>query len=230
MPYAVEPVVDPKRLAGPQPEIATEGLLLRRWAPRDATQLKAAFGDPAIRQWNLRTMDSVDEALKLVAAWKQGWKRHCAASWAVVRPEDPDAVLGQVGFRALYPVDGMAEVSYWVMPGHRGQGIAGRATSTLADWAVGELQLERLELVHSVRNPASCRVARTAGFEVEGIKRRLQKHADGWHDMCLHSRIRAEETTPAATRSVNPIRSRIAARLERSVRVGDAGGRPALIG
>lgn len=226
MPYVVKPVVDPKRLAGPQPEIGARGLVLRRWTPRDAGQLMAAFADPGIQQWNLRTVESTREAEHLIESWRRGWKRHTAVSWAVVRPDDRDTVLGQVGFRSLYPVDGMAEVSYWVVPGHRRRGIAGAATSALADWALDGLELERLELVHSTRNPASHQVALTAGFAIEGVKRRLQQHADGWHDMCLHSRLRGE----AVALPQVPLRSRIAARIERSVRVGDAGGRPALIG
>lgn len=226
MPYVVKPVVDPQRLAAIQPEIDARGLVLRRWTPRDAGELMAAFADTEIQQWNLRTVESVLEAEHLIESWRRGWKRHNAVSWAVVRSADRDTVVGQVGFRALYPVDGMAEVSYWVVPGQRQRGIAGAATSALANWALDELGLERLELVHSMRNPASCRVALTAGFEVEGIKRRLQQHADGWHDMCLHSRLRGEVFAPAPVR----LRSRIAARIDRSARLGDAGGRPALIG
>lgn len=232
MPYVVKPVVDPKRLAGPQPEIDAHGLILRRWTARDAPQLMAAFADAAIQKWNLRTVESLDEAEKLIAAWRHGWKRHTAVSWAVVQPEQRETVLGQVGFRALYPVDGMAEVSYWVVPGARQRGVASAATRALADWAVTELMLERLELVHSTQNEPSCLVAQAAGFQGEGIKRRLQKHVDGWHDMCLHSRIRLEPMAPATAWTPEPVRlrTRLAARLDRSFRVGDAGGRPALIG
>jgi hypothetical protein len=81
----------------------------------------------------------------------------------------------------------------------------------------------RLELVHTVHNPESCGVATAAGFEIEGIKRRLQRHTDGWHDMCLHSRIAAGTPTPPPR--TMPLRLRVAARLERSHRAGDAAGR-----
>lgn len=226
MPYVVKPVVDPARLAVPQPEIRANGLILRCWEPRDAAQLLDAFADPGIQKWNLRTVESRKEAQQLISSWRRGWKRHAAVSWAVVRPADRDTVVGQVGFRALYPVDGMAEVSYWVVPGHRQRGIATAATGALSGWALDQLGLERLELVHSRANTASCRVALAAGFAQEGVKRRLQKHADGWHDMCLHSRLRGEAVSSTPMR----LRSRIAARIDGSARVGDAGGRPALIG
>lgn len=41
----------------------------------------------------------------------------------------------------------------------------------MADWALGERGLERLELGHRVNNPASAAVARSAGFVHEGTER-----------------------------------------------------------
>jgi hypothetical protein len=73
-------------------------------------------------------------------------------------------------------------------------------------------------------------VAIGAGFQVEGTKHRLQLHADGWHDMHLHGRVRTDAGTAPAVRPADQFRARLAARLDRSVRTGDAGGRPALIG
>ena len=213
MPSLDDPVVDPQRLRGLQPEISRHGLTLRRWTAGDWPTLVAAFGDEAIRKWNLRSLDTPAEAVALITSWKQGWKRHVSASWAVVADTEPARIVGQVGFRSLYPHDGMAEVSYWVLPRHRRQGIATRAADVLAQWALDELGLVRLELVHSVNNPESCAVAKAAGFEKEGVKRRLQRHSDGWHDMCLHSRISSIPTSPPRT---IPLRLRVAARLERS--------------
>lgn len=46
-----------------------------------------------------------------------------------------------------------------------------RAAATVADWALGEGGLHRLELGHRVNNPASGAVARAAGFVQEGLER-----------------------------------------------------------
>lgn len=190
MPYLVDPVVEPDSVSGPQPEIGAADLTLRRWSRKDAPRLVEAFDDPDIRRWHLRRLDSRAEATGLVTGWRQDWRRHTAASWAIVHTAAPDTVLGQVGFRSLYLADGLAECSYWVLPEWRRKGLATRAAQVLGDWALDELGLQRLELVHSIRNAGSCRVALGAGFEVEGTKRRLQQHEDGWHDMHLHARVR----------------------------------------
>lgn len=212
MPYLIDPVLDSARFAGPQPEVHGRDLVLRRWIPSDAHQLFSAYEDAAIRRWNLRGLDDLDEARQLIRTWKFGWRKHEAASWAVVRRTDRDRVLGQVGFRSLYLMDGMAEVSYWVMPGQRRLGVASRATQILSDWAIGEFGLHRLELVHSTKNAGSCQVARNANFIVEGVKRELQRHADGWHDMCLHSRIDGQQ----GRRATDLITATLPARLARS--------------
>lgn len=60
---------------------------------------------------------------------------------------------------------------YWMADSERGRGWASRAAATVADWALDELGLERLELGHRVNNPASGAVAQTAGFIREGTER-----------------------------------------------------------
>jgi len=213
------------RPAGGQPDIDFGAFTLRRWHPADAAQLVRAFQDPEIQHWNLRTLGSITEAEALIRAWRQGWRRSVAASWAIVRTERTSAVLGQIGFRSLFLAEGLAEVSYWVIPTERGHGLATRAAGVLAKWGMAQLALERIELVHSVRNVASCHVALRAGYEFEGIKRRLQRSPDGERDdMCLHARIRDDGQSAADPRLV-PLRIRIAELLDRSVRSGDVGGR-----
>ena len=51
----------------------------------------------------------------------------------------------------------------------------------------------RPEIRHSVANPASCRVAVLGGFVEEARLARQHLHADGWHDVHFHSRLRATE-------------------------------------
>ena len=194
MPQLVEPVIDPRLLDGvAQPEIAAGELTLRTWSAADVPSLIRAYGDADIQQWHLRSLESESEAVALIDEWSDRWRYGIGASWAVVRSSDA-TVVGQVAFRALYLVDGLAEVSYWVLPRARRSGVATRATRALGDWAIDDLGLVRLELVHSVHNPPSCRVALQAGFLVEGTKRMLQRHLDGFHDMHLHSRIRGDKT------------------------------------
>ncbi len=60
---------------------------------------------------------------------------------------------------------------YWMNESARGHGWMRRAAATVADWALSDLGLERLELGHRVNNPASGAVAKAAGFVKEGTER-----------------------------------------------------------
>jgi hypothetical protein len=115
------------------------------------------------------------------------------AGWAISLQSDREHVIGQVALRTLYLKEGLAECSYWVGPDYRGGGVAPQGTRALCTWAFNELHLHRLELVHSVRNRRSCRVALKAGFEPEGIERSLHPYWDGRHDMHLHARVKPAE-------------------------------------
>lgn len=173
-----------RALTQPCLEVDTE-LRLRPWQPEDAAVVKAAFDDPGIQRWHPRRMDSLAEAAEWIADWDRRWTAETDVSWAVVGPDDRP--LGQAGLREVQLFDGVAAMSYWVLPSARGAGVARRAAARVARWSLAELGLHRLALLHSTANTASCRVAARLGFALEGTLRGATRHADGWHDMHLHA-------------------------------------------
>lgn len=84
---------------------------------------------------------------------------------------------------------GSADVRYWVVAHARGRGVASGALCVLTGWALSDLGLHRVELEHSRKNAASCRVAEKAGYLLEGTLRCRVLHEDGWHDMHLHAHL-----------------------------------------
>lgn len=178
--------------AGPQPVLPTgDGLVLRPWRAEDAPAVHAAFQDPLMHQWYVRTCDSEAEAAGWIEEWGASWEKERDAQWAVA-DESGGTVLGRVALRSILLSEGAAEVAYWTTAEARGRGVAVRATDTLARWALDGIGFHRLELMHAVANPASCRVAAKAGFTLEGTKRSATLHPDGWHDMHLHARIQGD--------------------------------------
>lgn len=189
VPLLVEPALCPGTMASlTQPEIAANEMTLRPWQASDRGAVTTAFADEAIRRWHCRSMTE-QEAADWIESWSARWHAETDASWAVL---DAGTVVGQVGLRRIDLVEGLAAVSYWVLPPSRGRRIAGRALSALSGWSFETLGLHRLELSHSTANPASCRVAQHTGFPAEGTKRSDARHADGWHDMHLHARLHSD--------------------------------------
>lgn len=150
-------------------------LVLRRWLARDAPAMVAAHADPAMRRWLLRHIDDEDEALQAIEQHRVSWEDGVRFTFAVVErgagPGDAARTdpVGSVTVRRLDPRLEVAEVGYWVVPGARGRAVAARATAVALDWVARLWRTQgypvrRFELVHTLGNDASCRVAERLGF------------------------------------------------------------------
>src|SRR5215218_6402724 len=193
VPLLVEPALPAGSLRTiDQPCLAiNEQLALRPWRQEDASTVRTAFACPDIQRWHVRRMDSDDEARSWITDWTKRWDDETDASWAIVCRRD-DQAIGQVGLRTVMLFEASAQLSYWVLPAARGTGIAAQAVEALTTWAFDTVKLNRLGLLHSTANLPSCRVAQKASFGLEGTLRGHARHADGWHDMHLHARRRAD--------------------------------------
>ncbi|MEU6963778.1 GNAT family N-acetyltransferase [Streptomyces chrestomyceticus] len=197
-PSPIPPVVPAGRMRdSEQPTLPLPAnAALRPWRPTDAPTLVAACQDPDIQQWNRPAQVSAEGARAKIAHWQQRWHDEQAAIWAITDGKDvgqDDAAVGLAGLADLDLRGGSAEFLYWLLPAGRGRGLALSATVRISRWALEELGLHRLRLTHSVANPASCRVASRAGFQLEGTLRSALLHADGWHDEHLHARVAGDD-------------------------------------
>jgi ribosomal-protein-alanine N-acetyltransferase len=165
------------------PVLESADLILRPFHFDDVFWVRDAYADPAMRMWHRKDLRPPAAAEAWVAA-----QARSPVTWAAVRPADGQP-LGQVALRAVDVQEGSAMCGYWVVPEHRGEGVAVRALSLVVAHTFEHIALHRLELTHSVHNQPSCKVAERAGFRLEGTKRSQLRHADGWHDMHLHARI-----------------------------------------
>lgn len=108
--------------------------------------------------------------------------------------------VGNIGLSAIDPRHDTAWAYYWLAASARGRGYAVRGLVAACAWAFAQ-GTYRLELGHRVNNPASCRVATSAGFVVEGIEREKLRYGGERFDVELHARLRGDaepEVTPLA--------------------------------
>jgi len=189
MPRLIPPVIRPGSLShGPQPNLDVDGrTFLRPWTLDDISVVVAAYGDPEIQRWIPYSFDK-NEAEEVIGRWTDTWRNETGACWAIANQSDNSA-FGRFAFQTIDLIGGSAEIAYWLLPQSRGNGYAPLATKSISQWAFGQLGLHRLELIHSVHNPASCRVAAKAGFELEGTLKSECLYQDGWHDTHLHALV-----------------------------------------
>ena len=152
----------------------TPGLLLRPWAERDIPAMVAAHRDPVMRQWLRHPVATADEARQVIRTLRADSDAGTGFSFAVLLavPRGSGDLVGSVSVRGLGEAAVSGEVGYWVTAPARGRGIAARAVDVVCDWAFRlprRRPLERLELLHSVGNHASCRVAEKARFTFSAV-------------------------------------------------------------
>lgn len=191
VPELAPPAINDDALAAlVQPTLDVEGCAaLRPWRTDDAASVVEAFQDPSIQRWHVRRADSVSEAEQWIDRWHEAWIARSDCTWAIVDRRS-DELLGRIALKAIDKQDGVADLAYWMVPAARGRGICPNAMAAVSGWAFDCVGLTRLQLEHSTLNDASCRAAYKAGFIAEGIRRQSARHADGWHDMHVHSRLR----------------------------------------
>ncbi len=198
--------LDDQRYTAPRlPDLRTPHLWLRPWDPESEADVEAWLRgrtDPEFRRWNtpLRFTTDLDTARDQLQASAQTAAEGAAAPYCIADPET-GRPLGHIGVNVINRVMNTARVGYWVLPEARGRGIATRALTLAAHWALTDLGLHRLELDHAVGHDSSCHIAERCGFPYEGTLRGAMWEAgrhDAYRDMHLHARL-ADDPDPDAS-------------------------------
>lgn len=160
-------------------------VFLRPWSCTDATALREAWtssGDLGTQFGgaDLSTNENSADYLNRYLVFGDD-----AKNWAIVFDGQ---VVGNIGMTAIEFRHQTAWMSYWLATPARGHLLATRSLVSVAEYAFAQ-GLFRLELGHRTNNPASCRVAKRAGFLPEGIQRQHLKYGDKRYDVEIHARL-----------------------------------------
>jgi len=158
--------------------LETERLLLRAPEPEDAVPLAPMYADPEVMRYlgDGRTL-TLDETKRSVLRMIEGWKADGFGLFTTVRKED-DAVIGRVGLIVWNPETWQTtragaegpkelEVGYTIGRPYWGNGYATEAAAAARDFALEQLDAQRLIALIIQGNDASENVARKLGFEYE---------------------------------------------------------------
>lgn len=154
-------------------------VVLRPWRATDLPALLDAHRDPLLRRWLTNSL--TDEVLgrQWLDGQISGWAASTRFGFAVLAEDISAEPIGHLSVTSgadptteAVSSQESAEVGYWIAARARGRGIASRALDLASTWAFSsrcELPLTRLELLHSVDNHASCRVAGNCGYLLHSI-------------------------------------------------------------
>jgi RimJ/RimL family protein N-acetyltransferase len=152
------------------PTATAPALILRHWRDTDIEMVVEAYRDAAMRRWLMSSVANEDEARAQLANQKAGWADGTRLTWAI---EESGEVVGHFVIKAANPPATLATgVGYWTLATARGRGIASRCVETATQWLFGPQNImpaDEVELLHTVGNDASCRVAEKSGYLLDSI-------------------------------------------------------------
>jgi RimJ/RimL family protein N-acetyltransferase len=173
----------------PDPPLTDGVIRLREFRAGDAPAVARACADPVIARFipRMPVPYTIEDADAYVAHSVDDQDVHLAIS-----PADGDELLGAIGLTIIEADTAAADTGYWIVPEHRGKGVATGALRLFSRWAIPELGLARLQLQTLADNAASQTVARRAGFTREAVLRDYMDDRGSARDSVMFSLVPAD--------------------------------------
>jgi ribosomal-protein-serine acetyltransferase len=152
-------------------QFETERLMIRRYQKTDTKALYAAARESIVEVSQFLPWCHADYSI----AESEQWVTLVMKNWGennqfcfVVEEKFSRKFIGGVGLNAVdqHP---MVNLGYWLRSSETGKGYATEAAQGLIDWAFAELQIQRIEIILSVENLPSKKVAEKTNARHEGI-------------------------------------------------------------
>lgn len=160
---------------GPQPVLTDGVVILRPWRDEDI-EIARLGHDEEIAYWFGfdEVVPSHEQHADAVARWRASYDDNRRTVNFVV--EHGGDIVGSVEVRDRG--EQVGQLSWTLYAGRRGRGFATRAVRLLADYAIDELRMTRVEARVDPANQRSLRVATRAGLRREGLVRGAHDRAD----------------------------------------------------
>lgn len=100
-----------------------------------------------------------------------------------------ETLVGVLSFNAIEPLNKTAYIGYWLDEEHQGQGILSRSLEAFIQHYARRGEVRRFVIKCRVDNAASNRVARRAGFVLEGCLKEAEFLNGSYDDQNLYARI-----------------------------------------
>lgn len=153
----------------------------------DVPAVHEAINDPSV--WRTTGMNRPNN-LAQERQWFEGLSEHDDAVSFMVAADGE--TVGNVGLRDIDANDGTAEIGFYVLPEHQGEGYATEAVRLALGYAFDHQRLHRVDAETYGFNEASRRVLEKAGFEHEGVRREAAFVDGEYRDVHVYGALASE--------------------------------------
>ncbi|MGI9602236.1 MAG: GNAT family N-acetyltransferase [Acidimicrobiales bacterium] len=185
----------------PDVRLTGENIELRPFTHADLGVVEEASRDELIPRITTVPADySESEGLAFID--RQHTRRTSGEGWSLaIATPDRSTAVGQIGLWIPHIHKGRVELGYWVVESGRGRHAAAKALALLSEWALANLDVDRLHLFVEPWNTASRRTAERAGFEQESLLRSWERVDGEAKDMWSYIRLRSIQDLENTDRS-----------------------------
>lgn len=172
--------------------IHTERLVLRRFTPDDAEAMFAnwANDERVTRYLTWAPHGSAELTRQLLTAWCTEYGHDNYYNWAITLDGTP---IGNISVVFINDKHDYACIGYCLGHDHWGKGIMTEAARAVIRCLFEDVGVNRIEISHATKNPASGKVAQKCGLTYEGTKREFYRSLSGeLHDIAFYSILRSE--------------------------------------
>lgn len=103
-----------------------------------------------------------------------------------------DRYIGGIGTHKIDWLHRKVEIGYWIGRSYQGNGIVTDACRALVAYALGELELNRVEIHCAAKNVKSCAIAERLGFKLEGTLREGYFLHGKYHDLLIFAVLKRD--------------------------------------
>lgn len=176
---------------GTYPILQTNRLQLRQIKAGDLAKIHQGLSDKRVTKFYGVHFNTHEETEGQMEWYESLWLHKTGLWWAVCGRETGE-FLGACGFNYYKAELKQAEVGYWLLPEHWGNGYAIEALKAAMDFVVSHTDVLRIEAFVEKGNGSSGKLLKKFGFVRERIMKNCELKNDKWITLHLYAYLKPD--------------------------------------
>jgi ribosomal-protein-alanine N-acetyltransferase len=187
------------------PVITTERLLLRAHAMSDApTLFKMRTNEDIMQFIDRERPKSLVDIETFISTFNEGFEQGQHIAWAIALKENPNHMIGSIGYWRTNLANYRAEIGYMLHPDYWRKGIVSEALKAAIGFGFEAIKLHSIQANINPSNDASRQVLLKHGFVKEAYFREDYYFNGKFLDSEIYSLLQTTSTEPAS--SLTPLK------------------------
>ncbi|KQC01530.1 GNAT family N-acetyltransferase [Pedobacter sp. Hv1] len=154
------------------PVLETERLILREHALTDAHDLfQMRTNEEVMRYIDRERPKAIKDMETFISTFNDGFKQGQHIAWIMALKENPDVMIGSIGYWRTNLVNYRAEIGYMLLPAYWRKGFVSEALIKTIAFGFDQMNLHSIQANINPGNDASRQILRKHGFVKEAYFR-----------------------------------------------------------